>query len=160
MTDSENVRSSLNAVASEGGFSLDKTLSLVNQLTSTDGSIGIEGDGTGGPINLSMTVETDLSLSSILRFEFEKTTSDQDDPPSVIPGKHHLKVISTQNGILIAKGGKLELIEVPKSKAVLILKQDGSYDWSEAPAEDAVLGIKDGNPEWYIIDTCEGACTE
>ena len=107
-----------------------------------------------------MTVETDLSLNNILKFEFEKATPNQDDPPSVIPGKHHLKVISTQNGILIAKSGKLELIEAPKSKAVLILKQDGSYDWSEAPAEDAVLGIKDGNPEWYIIDTCEGACTE
>lgn len=156
---SNNIDRKYSMAAEEGGTLETMIFSFINKVTSEDKSIEVDGDGSNGsPVNLSVTVKTDASLEHILKFEFEENSESGEEPKPVIPGKHHLKVITTENGILIMKDGRLDFIEVPKQKAVLVIKQGGSYDWSAAPAEDAVLGIKDGSPEWYPIATCEKAC--
>ena len=133
--------------------------SFINQVTSEDNSIEVTCDGNeNSPVNLSVTVKTDVSLEHILKFELEEDSESDKEPKPVIAGKHHLKVITTGNGILVIKDGMLDFIEIPKQKAVLIMKQDGAFEWFAAPAEDVVLGIKDGTPEWYPIATCEKAC--
>ena len=147
-----------NRIANTQVITKSQTFSMLNDVKSPDNSIKVTGDATSG-IDLSVTIKTDEKLGTLLKFELEKDTSGTVVPAPNIPGKHYLKVNSTKAGLIIV-GGEVRVIEIPDYMAVLVIKNGGEVEWSQPPAENAAFGLKGGQPAWYEIDTCEGACND
>lgn len=137
-------------VVSGQSASAEGNYPLINEIRSTDNTVSVSPSDGVGPIELSVSVIADGSVSSLLTFEVKQAN----------PGIHTLKSKASVAGIiLIDTAGKIQILDNPGENRILVF-QNGSCSWYPIPAQGKkVFGVSDGDLSWYDIDVCN-VCDE
>lgn len=122
---------------------------FINDIRCDDRSIKVidnNGDVSGekGPyLDLSVSLDTDESVSSVLEFSFDEEAA----------GEHLLQVVPEVTGVLFSGEEKLNALPLPGEVKGVLVTASSAPNW-ETVYEEALLTFQNGLWVWEPVNDC------
>ncbi len=118
-----------------------------NKIISSDKSVSVS--DSGGDTNLTVSIQADSSVSSILGFALGEDST------------HWLFCQPEGSGLVSVDLGNLGLMAYPDEPSILVASGNGPC-WLTVPEdpETRILGVSGGSFAWFEMSDCANACEE